>query len=158
MRKPAFKVVRPEKTQNKPAQLHKLARKWDIATINIILSRQGKRSAWYKLKNLFLRKLGKPLDAELSVTLGKHFEPQHDKTNNVAVHPQISLGICPVWSESSLSAWRNLGFLATQWAHSKDSWSDWAEAQADLSLRWAHTYFVGFVMSRLILWPLPCSC
>ena len=33
-------------------------------------------------------------------------------------------------------------------------WSDWAEAQADLSLRWAHTHFVDFVMSRLILWCL----
>ena len=32
-------------------------------------------------------------------------EPRHDKTNNVAVRPakiQISLGIRPVWSESSL--------------------------------------------------------
>ena len=28
--------------------------------------------------------------------------------------------------------------------------SDWVDAQADLSLRWAHTHFVGFVMSRLI--------
>ena len=28
-------------------------------------------------------------------------------------------------------------------------WSDWADAQADLSLRWAHTHFAGFVMSRL---------
>ena len=28
-------------------------------------------------------------------------------------------------------------------------WSDWADAQADLNLRWAHTHFVGFVMSRL---------
>ena len=28
--------------------------------------------------------------------------------------------------------------------------SDWADAQADLSLRWAHTHFVGFVMSRLM--------
>ena len=28
-------------------------------------------------------------------------------------------------------------------------WSDWADAQADLSLRWAHTHFVGFVMSWL---------
>ena len=28
--------------------------------------------------------------------------------------------------------------------------SDWAHAQGDLSLRWAHTHFVGFVMSRLI--------
>ena len=28
-------------------------------------------------------------------------------------------------------------------------WSDWPDAQADLSLRWAHNHFVGFVMSRL---------
>ena len=34
---------------------------------------------------------------------------------------QISLGIRPVWSESSLSAWRNIGSLATHWAHSEDS-------------------------------------
>ena len=27
-------------------------------------------------------------------------------------------------------------------------WSDWADAQADLSLRWAHTHFVGFVTRR----------
>ena len=31
-------------------------------------------------------------------------------------------------------------------------WSDWADAQADLSLRWAHSHFVGFVMRRLISW------
>ena len=29
-------------------------------------------------------------------------------------------------------------------------WSDWADAQADLSLRWVHSHFVGFFMSRLI--------
>ena len=34
---------------------------------------------------------------------------------------QISLGIRPVWSESSLSAWRKLESLATHWAHSEDS-------------------------------------
>ena len=28
-------------------------------------------------------------------------------------------------------------------------WSDWADAQADLSLHWAHSHFVGFVMRRL---------
>ena len=33
---------------------------------------------------------------------------------------QISLGIRPVWSESSLSAWRKLGSLATRWADSED--------------------------------------
>ena len=29
-------------------------------------------------------------------------------------------------------------------------WSDWVYAQTDLSLRWAYTHFVGFIMSRLI--------
>ena len=28
-------------------------------------------------------------------------------------------------------------------------WSDWADAQADLSLRWVHSHFVGFVMRQL---------
>ena len=49
-------------------------------------------------------------------------EPQHDKTNKVSVRPaktQISLGVCPVWWESSLSAWRKLGSLATHWLHSE---------------------------------------
>ena len=42
----------------------------------------------------------------------------------MAVRPsktQISLGIRPVRSESSLSAWRKTGFLAIHWAYSKDS-------------------------------------
>ena len=34
---------------------------------------------------------------------------------------QISLGIRPVWSESSLSTWRNIGPLTTYWAHREDS-------------------------------------
>ena len=52
------------------------------------------------------------------------YEPPHDKTNKMTVCPaktQISLGIHPVWSESSLSVWRKLGSLATHWAHSEDS-------------------------------------
>ena len=51
-------------------------------------------------------------------------EPRHDKSDKMTVQPakaQISLGIRPVWSESSLSAWRNLGSLATHWVHSEDS-------------------------------------
>ena len=51
-------------------------------------------------------------------------EPRHDKTNKFSVCPaktQISLGIRPVWSESSLSAWRKLRSLTTHWAHSEDS-------------------------------------
>ena len=73
------------------------------------------------------------------------------RTNKMSVRPgktQISLDIRPVWSESS---------QCTQWvakdprfllADSQD-WSDWADAHADLSLRWVHCRFVGFVLSRL---------
>ena len=52
------------------------------------------------------------------------YEARHDKTKKMSVRPaktQISLGIRPVWSESSLSAWRKHGYLATQWAHIEDS-------------------------------------
>ena len=65
------------------------------------------------------------------------FEPRHVKTNKVTVHT--------VWSKSSLSTWKKLGSLAIHWAHTEDS------AKADLSLRWVHSHFVGFDMSRLIV-------
>ena len=45
-----------------------------------------------------------------------------------------------------LSAWRILGSLATHWVHS-EGWSDWADAQADLCLRWAHSHFVVLTTS-----------
>ena len=52
------------------------------------------------------------------------FEPPHVKTNIMTVRPaktQISPSIRAVWSESSLSAWRRLESLATNWVHSEDS-------------------------------------
>ena len=61
---------------------------------------------------------------------------------------QISLGIRPVWLESSLSAWRILGSLTTHWAHSEgdpsedwSDWVDWVDTHADRRLRWAHISF-----------------
>ena len=80
-------------------------------------------------------------------------EPQHDKTNKVSVRSaktQISLGICPVWSVFAVcmkKAW----VLSYPLSAQRTLWSDWADAKADLSLRWAHGHFVGFVMSRLVL-------
>ena len=62
-------------------------------------------------------------------------EPRHDKTNKLNVRPaknRISMGIHPVWSESSLCA---------QWV-SKDP--RFFHAKTQLS------HFVGFLMSRLI--------
>ena len=63
---------------------------------------------------------------------------------------QISLGIRPVWSGSSLSAWRKLGSLAAHWMHSEDS----DQTGRIPRLIWVFTgrtgNFVGFVMRRLI--------
>ena len=63
---------------------------------------------------------------------------------------QISLGIRPVWSESSLSAWVFSYPLNAQ----RRLRSDWTD-------RWAHSHFVGFIMHRLkslLLWPRARSC
>ena len=60
-----------------------------------------------------------------------HLSRLMTKLTKWLVHPaktQISLGIHPFWSV----------------------WVYWADTQADLSLRWAHSHFVGFVMRRLI--------
>ena len=83
----------------------------------------------------------------------KWFQPRHDKTNKMNVRPaktQISQGICPVWSVFAVrmkKAW----VLSYPLSAQRRLWSDQADAQADLSLRWAHSHFVGFVMSWLIL-------
>ena len=70
-------------------------------------------------------------------------ESEHDKTTKWSVRPaktQISLGIRPVWSESSLSAWRNLGSLASYWARMRRL--NWVFAGRTCN-------FVGFVVLRL---------
>ena len=53
-------------------------------------------------------------------------------------------------SESSLSAWRKLGSLATHYAHIKDSDQTGRMPRPILSLRWVHSHIVGFVMLQLI--------
>ena len=80
------------------------------------------------------------------------FEPWHDKTNKMAVRlakTQIRLGIRPVWSVFTVRM-KKFWVLSYPLNAQRRLWSDWADAQADLSLRWAHTHFVGFVMSWLI--------
>ena len=80
-------------------------------------------------------------------------EPRHDKTNKVTLRPaktQISRGIRPVWSESS---------LCTQWVAKDPSFLHTDSENSDQTGRmprliWifaGRTYhFVGFVMRRLI--------
>ena len=124
-------------------------------TKSTVISRDGSNTilqySWKRKSNGYSRS---KTEDWMTMLTNLIIEPPHDKTNKMSVHPaktQIRLGR----SESLLSAWRKLGSLATHWAHSKDSdqtgQSDWADAQADLRLRWAHSHFVGFVMRRLIL-------
>ena len=63
------------------------------------------------------------------------------KPTKCHMHPaktQISLGIRPVWS---VVRW--IGSLGTKLSScgQRRLWSAWADAQADLSLRWAHMPF-----------------
>ena len=79
----------------------------------------------------------------------KH-EPHHDKTNKMSVPPaktQISLGgyLIRVFAVRMKKPWVLSYPLSAQWR----LLSDWTDAQADLSLCWAHTHFVDFVMSQL---------
>ena len=50
------------------------------------------------------------------------------------------------FDQSSLSARRNLGSIATHWVHSED-WPDWGDAQADLSVCWVHMSFRWFCLA-----------
>ena len=96
---------------------------------------------------------------KLVYIIGEHslpvsaYEPQHDKTNKVTVRPaksQISLGICPVWSESSLCA---------QWVAKDPNFLHAGSEDSDQSGRmprliWVFAgrtcHFVGLVTMRLI--------
>ena len=64
---------------------------------------------------------------------------------------QISLGIHLVWSESSLSAWKNLGSLATHWVHSEDSDQTGRMPRLIWVFAGRTLIFVGFVIAWLKL-------
>ena len=80
------------------------------------------------------------------------YEPWHDKTNKVSApsedsdQPGHPPSLIRVFAVGMKKAWVLIYPLSAQ----RRLWSDWADAQADLSLRWAHTHFVGIVMSWLI--------
>ena len=87
------------------------------------------------------------------VVTGKHWSRLMTKPTKWplrAAKTQISLGFHPVWSEPSLSTWRNIGSSATHWAHCEDS----DQTGRMLRLIWVFAGrtdpFVGFVMRRLI--------
>ena len=75
-----------------------------------------------------------------------------DKTNKIARAPSEDSDQpgCPVWSESSLSAWRKFVSLATHWAHSEDSDRTGRMALLFWDFAGRTVIFVGFFMRRLI--------
>ena len=62
-------------------------------------------------------------------------------------HPTSLIRVCAVHMKK---AW----VLSFPLSAHRRLWSDWADAQTVLSLRWAHSHFTGFVVRRLIclLW------
>ena len=68
-------------------------------------------------------------------------KPPHDKTNNVAVRPaKTQISLIRVFAVRMKTAWILRYPLSAQ----RRLWSDWADAQADRSLRWAHMPFCWF--------------
>ena len=53
------------------------------------------------------------------------------------------------WQDVELEHMKKAWVLSYPLSAQRRLWSDWADAQADLSLRWAPTHFVGFVTRRL---------
>ena len=60
------------------------------------------------------------------------------------------MAVGPAKTQSSLGIRiKKASVLSYPLSAQRRPWSEWADAEADLSLRWAHSHFVGFVMSRL---------
>ena len=64
------------------------------------------------------------------------------KDSNQPGHPPSLIRVFPIRMKNALV----LGYLLSA---QRKFWSDWADAQADRSLRWAHMSFCWFVMRRL---------
>ena len=79
-------------------------------------------------------------------------EPHRDKTNKMACAPSEDSdqpghppSLIRVFAVRMKKAW----VLSYPISAQRRLWSDWADAQADLSLSWAHSHIVGFVTRRL---------
>ena len=102
-----------------------------------------KRWSWI----LQIQKVSRYFLVKLTVQVGNFlpFEPPHDKTNKMACAPSEDLdqpavhppSLIRVFAVHMKKAWVLSYPVSAQQRH----WSDWADAQADLSLHWAHMPF-----------------
>ena len=89
----------------------------------------------------------------MSSTFTLTYESCHDKTNKMACVPSEDSdqpghppSLIRVFTVHMKKAW----VLSYPLSAQRRFWSDWADAQADLSVRWVHSHFPGFVMRWLI--------
>ena len=99
----------------------------------------------------------------LFVVIDDVLNPSHsrdmkqNKPNKVSVCPaktQISLGVHPVWTQTSLSAWKNIGSLAIHWAHSECSDKTGRMPRLIWVFAGRTCHFVDFVMLPLNIFSL----
>ena len=114
---------------------------WEILLVEIVNDRRRTYLADWLYYNLTLWDYG---SCELN-------ETPHDKTVRSA-KTKITLGIRPVWTESSLSAWRKLESLATHWTYSEDSDKTGRMPRLIWVFAGRTDHFVGFVTKRLKYW------
>ena len=81
--------------------------------------------------------------SEMSMTDEKKTEPKHDKTNKMTCAPSEDSGQS---RHPQCAQWVTKGTSSS--CGQRRLWSDWADAQTDLSLRRAHRSFCTFV----VLW------
>ena len=86
--------------------------------------------------------------------LYKAYKPRHDKNNKMTCAPKRRLRspwTFALSNQSSLSAWRKVGFLTTHWAHSEDS-DPTGHIPTLIWVAGRTCHFVGFVILPLISW------
>ena len=113
-------------------------------------------SALYILKSIQLWKQNNTLVSSYTFIMWvESNEPPHEKTNKMACAPSEDSdqpghppSLIRVFTVRMKKAW----VLSFPLSAQQRLWSDWADVQAVLSLRWAHMSFVGFVMRRLKYW------
>ena len=88
----------------------------------------------------------------ICLEIENRIEALHDKTNKMTCAPSEDSdqpGHPPSLIRVSAVRIKKAWVLSYPLSAQRRPWSDWADAQADLSLRWAHSHIVGFVTRRL---------
>ena len=115
--------------------------------LNVLLSGENWAASWQNQRNDCApsEDSDQPGSSQGSWVLVNEYEPRHDKTKKVTAscedsdQPWHQPNLIRVFAVRMKKAW----VLSYPLSAQQRLWSDWAGAQADLSLRWAHSHFFG---------------